>query len=164
MRSVEKRQSTVDTLFLLILFGVFLLSALFIVLFGAKIYQKTADDMTANFTERTTVSYVTEKIRQMDGFGQVSIKTMDGTQVLDLVTNVYGTDYHTYLYFDEGALREITGDSALPFQKENGTPVLSLVSFTMEEEAPSLLHFTATGKDAKTVSFYVSLQSSQKED
>lgn len=162
MKSLEKKQSTVDTLFLLVLFGVFLLSALFIVLFGAKIYQKTADDLTTNFTTRTSVSYITEKIRQMDEKGSVSIKTFDNTQVLDLCLNVYGTDYHTYLYYEDGALMELTMDGAATFQKEYGSEVLSLSSFTMEKVSPSLLRFTTTDSDNVQTVFYVSTQSQRE--
>ena len=63
MKSTRRDKSIVDMLFLLALFGVFLISALFIVLFGANIYKKTVNDMDANFSARTSVSYITEKIR-----------------------------------------------------------------------------------------------------
>ena len=157
MKSTRRDKSIVDMLFLLALFGVFVISALFIVLFGANIYKKTVNDMDANFSARTSVSYITEKIRTNDTDGNVFVlhRNEQDTLALRRITD-YGT-YYTYLYYSDGYLREITVADNATFAPETGTPILEATSFGIEEIGPSLLAFHITDdKNAKTT-FYVSI-------
>ncbi len=56
MNLLKRDRSIVDVIFMITVFGVFMLSALFVVLFGAKIYKKTAHDMSVNFSTRTSLA------------------------------------------------------------------------------------------------------------
>lgn len=159
MKLAKKEKSSVDMLFLLALFGVFVLCSLFIVLFGAKIYQKTVNNMEQNFTNRTVVSYITEKIHQHDGTDRVCILSLDGISVLRLEEASTETRYYTYLYFDENALKEITLSESSEFHKEDGTEVLSLLSFDMQKLSPSLYSFGATDQDMNLIRFSVHVNS-----
>ena len=69
----HRDRSIVDIIFMITVFGVFMLSALFVVLFGAKIYKRTAHDMSVNFSSRTSLAYVTEKLHQHDRKNGVEI-------------------------------------------------------------------------------------------
>ena len=60
------RKHSTDILFVLLLFLVFTSSALAVILLGAKVYQNTASRMESNYTVRTALAYVTEKIRHAD--------------------------------------------------------------------------------------------------
>ena len=60
-------------LFILALFAVFMISALFIVLFGARIYKKVVADADTNYNARTSIAYISEKIRQHDSEDGVSV-------------------------------------------------------------------------------------------
>lgn len=66
------RKHSTDILFVLLLFLVFTSSALAVILLGAKVYQNTASRMESNYTVRTALAYVTEKIRHADESGAIS--------------------------------------------------------------------------------------------
>ena len=54
---------TVDVLFPLLFILLFCFCALLVVLQGARIYEKTAAGLEENYTVRTAVSYLQEKVR-----------------------------------------------------------------------------------------------------
>ena len=86
MNLLKRQKSIVDVIFMITVFGVFMLSALFVVLFGAKIYRRTAHDMSVNFNSRTALAYVTEKVHQHDRRGGVDITIKDGKPVTEYIT------------------------------------------------------------------------------
>lgn len=49
-----------------------------VILLGAKVYQNTASRMESNYTVRTALAYVTEKIRHADESGAISPGELDG--------------------------------------------------------------------------------------
>ena len=63
---MEERQQRhiIDILFVLALFGIFALSAIFLITIGANIYGKTMNNMERNFDTRTALAYITEKVRR----------------------------------------------------------------------------------------------------
>lgn len=156
MRFTKRNKSIVDMLFLLALFGVFLISALFIVLFGARIYKKTANDMDTNFTARTSVAYITEKIHRNDIATGISVENDDAGSMLALHQFTDYGSYITYLYYDNGYLREITLSEDMPLDKAAGTEVLELNAFSVEAVYPGLYKFHVTDTENNETTFYVS--------
>lgn len=158
MNVIKRDKSNIDFLFLLSLFGVFLVSALFIVLFGAKIYRKTVSGMEENFAKRTAVAYLSEKIQKNDGEQLISAVTIDGLSVLRLSTVTETAEYYTYLYLYDGYLREITQKSTAELYKEDGTPVLALKEFSVTQTGP-LFSFHVTDTKNTTTEFSVAVRS-----
>ena len=64
MQNNKKKTGPIEFVFPILLFLIFTLSALFIILFAAQIYQKIVDDSSINYSANTAISYVSEKIRQ----------------------------------------------------------------------------------------------------
>lgn len=158
MKFGKRDKSIVDALFLLALFGVFLISALFIVLFGAKVYKNTVKSSEDSFLQRTCCTYITEKIRQNDNSNGVLITTSDGNSVITLTKTASGKDYSTYLYCDEGFLKEYTTLSTKELVKSAGTKIVELDSLEAIECSPNLYKFNLSGADL-SISFYVSVTS-----
>lgn len=158
MKFGKRDKSIVDALFLLALFGVFLICALFVVLFGAKIYKNTVQGSESSFKERTCYTYITEKIRQNDNTNGIIIGTEDGKTVVTLTKTANDNDYVTYLYCDEGQLKEYTTSAGNAFNKSAGTRILDLDSLSAEKCNDNLYRFTLAGDDIST-SFYVSVTS-----
>ena len=52
MNFAKRNKSVVDFLFILALFGAFAITALFVVLFGARIYKTTVSNMNTNYEKR----------------------------------------------------------------------------------------------------------------
>ena len=150
-----RNKPIVDILFLLALFSVFLISALFIVLFGAKIYRNTVSNMDVNFKSRTALSYVTEKMRQFDHSGGAAVIHYGDTPVLVLNERVGETDYSTFLYEKDGYLTELTARSDYEFDLNGGTQVVPIQGFTIERVSESLYQVSLTDENGETISYYV---------
>ena len=150
-----RNKPIVDILFLLALFSVFLISALFIVLFGAKIYRKTVSNMDVNFKSRTALSYVTEKMRQFDHSGGAAVIHYGDTPVLVLNEHVGDNDYSTFLYEQDGYLTELTTRSDYDFNLTGGTQVVPIRDFNVERVSDSLYLFSLTDENGESISYYV---------
>lgn len=154
---------TVDILFLVSLFGAFIVSALLIVVFGARVYQSTVSSAEQGFTTRTSLAYVTEKIRQHDEDGSVSVTETEGKQVLCLSQNYGNTRYITYLYYDNGCLKELTVDDFYTPSLSEGQEIIAVTDFQMEKINDSLYAFQITDTEGETVSFHVAVYSENRE-
>ena len=96
-----------DLLFSLGLLCLFTISALTVLLIGAHVYKQTALDMKTNYTTRTALTYVAEKIRQHDSADSISLGTIEDVPALELAESIDGISYITYIYEDENALKEL---------------------------------------------------------
>lgn len=156
----QEKHYIVDLLFVLALFGVFAVSALALVNIGADVYRHTVTDMSTNYETRTSVSYLTEKIRQNDTNGTVSVTTLNTVPALMLCSEVDDAQYVTYLYLYEGKLKElfmregaVLGGNPL----EAGTDILSLQALTFTLVREDLLRIDLTTEALEDYSFYVSV-------
>lgn len=164
----QERHFIVDILFVLALFGVFTISALMLVTIGSEVYRHTVDDMGSNYETRTSVAYITEKIRQNDYIladettsitENISISTLAGEPALMLTQNINSETYCTYLYLHEGYLKELfmksgsyLGDNTLAA----GQNIMELSAFTMEQTADNLLSLQLTTPGGETHKIFVS--------
>ncbi len=159
MNLLKRQKSIVDVIFMITVFGVFMLSALFVVLFGAKIYKRTAHDMSVNFNSRTALAYVTEKVHQHDRRGGVDITIKDGKPVLKLTQYINSDEYCTYLYEHGGYLKELTAKGDIDLVKSAGKEILKISEFTAQKENDSLYRFMIADDEGNETEFYVSLYS-----
>ena len=97
----------VNLLFTMLLFLVFVLCALFTVLFGSRVYENINTRMEQNYTGSVALNYIANKVRQGDRAGAVQVVEIDGTQVLELTQQVGELSYHTWLYYQDGGIREL---------------------------------------------------------
>ncbi len=154
---------TVDILFILSLFGAFIVSALLIVVLGARCYQNVVDQANAGFTKRTSLAYVTEKIRQHDEDNSVSITELEGQPVLKLTQKYGDTSYYTYMYYYDGYLKELTVDDYYQPSLGEGQDIIALQDFTMEKINDSLYCFHMTEADGEEFTFYTAVYSENRE-
>ncbi len=155
----RRGRSIVDMLFILALFAVFMISALFIVLFGARIYRKIVADSDINYNARTSIAYISEKIRQHDTTDGVDIVSDGDRPVLRLTENYGGTDYYTYLYEMDGSLREITTPAEYDPAYSAGQSILSVSYFNVEKINEALYKFDIKYSENNDIDFYVTLYS-----
>ncbi|HKM20822.1 MAG TPA: DUF4860 domain-containing protein [Lachnospiraceae bacterium] len=154
---------TVDILFILALFGAFIVSALLIVVLGARVYQNTVDHAAHSFTSRTSLAYVTEKIRQHDEEGAVSIAEVEGQSVLRLSQKYGDTSYYTYLYDYDGYLKELTVEDFYQPALSQGQDIIPINELKMNKVNDSLYSFKITDTDDNVISFFVSIYSENQE-
>ena len=152
MRTQKKHM--IDFLFPIVLFFVFALSALVVILLAANIYRSSTEGSTMNFTANTSLSYISEKIHQGNEAGAVYPGTLDGTDALIIEQDYNDTLYKTWIYYYDGALRELFALDGAAISPSDGTALLELTDFEMEPISPSLLKFTCTdtkGQSSSTI-------------
>lgn len=152
----------VDILFILTLFFVFALSALTLVILGANVYRTTVDHMNSNFDNRTSYAYITQKIRQNDEAGTISVGTFDGCDALIMTSEVNETIYNTYLYEYDGNLCELLARADIEMTKEGGTAVLALDSFSIDMVDDDLYRIEIAVPDGDEMTLYISSHSNSE--
>ena len=113
-----------NVLFTMLLFLVFILSALFTVLIGSRVYENIAARSNENFTGNTALSYIANKVRQGDREGMVEVRKIDGATVLVLGQNVNGTSYETWIYYLDGTVRELFANPESGLGLKDGLEIL----------------------------------------
>ena len=156
-----KLSHRINFIFPLTLFLVFALGAVTVTAFSARVYRSTVQRSARNDDARTSVLYVTEKLRRHDGAGSVEILPADGTdsEILVLSEEIDGKAYRTCLYLADGELREFYADADVAFSAAAGTAVMPLSAFSAEEMKPNLIRFACTDEDGRTASSLVSTRS-----
>lgn len=164
MNFSRRDKSIVDFLFILALFGAFAITGLFVVLFGAKVYQTTVSKMEANYASRTALSYVTEKVRSHDYSenGKASgmeIREHDGEKVVVLKETINDRTFATYLYESEGKLMEFTADESYDFKYNAGTEILAVERFNVSQVNDALYSFDIVDEYGNNTRFFVTIYS-----
>lgn len=150
-----------DVLFTLGLLCVFAASALAVVLIGAHVYKTTTSHMDANYTTRTSLSYAAEKIRWHDESGKVTVGKIEEETALILPETIDGKEYVTYIYEEEGALKELFTEKENEVKKSQGETILEVRDFTIETLTGGFLRFTASDENEHSVSLLIHTQSEE---
>lgn len=96
-----------NLLFTMLLFLVFVLCALFTVLFGGRVYENINSRMEQNYSDSVALNYIANKVRQGDRAGAVRVTQIEGTQVLELAQEFETGRYVTWIYYLDGSIREL---------------------------------------------------------
>ena len=123
-----KKRHSVNMVFTILLLGIFALAAIFVAVMGAKVYANSAEKMQANFDTRTSLVYLSEKIRTNPG-GNFQVRELGDAQALVLTEEIAGAVYESWVYVSGDKLCETTvaqGDTVLPGL---GQQIMDLKSF-----------------------------------
>lgn len=159
MKKHTEHRHMIDILFVLSLFCVFAASSVLLILFGADIYQKTVQQMDSNYSSRTSIAYITEKIRQSDTANAIQITTQDDTQVLMLTNIIDGIPYATSLYEYDGYLYELFARTDIDLPLDAGQPVMELHKLSFSLVSPNTLEIRLTDTSTEEQTIYVSIHS-----
>lgn len=137
------RGHSIDFLFPLSLFGIFAVCALFLIVIGAGVYERLEKNMEDTYAVSTAFSYVTEKLRQHDARGQISLITVDGSTALLLTDDINGAVYHTCIgpsgdYLCEGVFSEDADITLSP-----ADAVIEVRDFTISAEDDDFIILSA---------------------
>ncbi len=158
---LESRKShVIDTLFVICLMLLFMLSALTVIAIGAGIYKKNVQQTSENYAQRISFAYITEKVRQADQNGSVFVRDLFNQEVLVLQEEISGSLYNTYIYDHDGYLMELFARDDLDnFYPQSGQKIYKLNSFEIIQVSPHLLKATITSEDGGEESVYISVRS-----
>lgn len=150
----EKRH-TIDFVFVLLLFCIFSISALALVYTGSQVYASTVATMEENFNQNVVMDYLLEKLRQNNVVGGIEVTQMNGVEVLCLHERIGENEYTTYIYVEDGELKEllVNDDDALSLTGGQALMQVDQLSFSVED---SLLSIRVT-MDGQTKTAYFSL-------
>lgn len=155
----------IDFIFVLALFCLFAVSSVILIIFGADIYQKTVSQMDISFSTRTTAAYITEKIRQFDASGAVSISDSDGVCRLVMSQTIDSKVYELELYEYDGYLCELftPADIELPLDAGQRVIEISGLDFSFINDSLIKISYIPASGDGSLHAdeLYISLHSTQ---
>ncbi|MGL5437148.1 MAG: DUF4860 domain-containing protein [Lachnospiraceae bacterium] len=111
MQNQKSKGQTMNVLFTMLLFLVFVLCALFTVLIGGKVYENISSRMENNYAGSVSLNYIANKVRQGDEAGQILVRQIDGTDVLELGQDIDGVEFVTWIYCRDGYICELFTDT-----------------------------------------------------
>lgn len=155
-RHVVESRHIVDTLFVLTLFAVFAVCSMLLIVFGANIYQKTIDNMEEHFNISTSVTYITEKLRQSDDSGAIEVVDFGDSDAFRISSTIDDTDYYTYIYMDNGYLKELHVKADKDLGPKAGQKLLPVTHFEISEQSDGLFSYMITDSNNSTMIMKVS--------
>lgn len=154
-----KRRHMIDFLFPIALFFVFALSALALILLAAGIYQSTTENSSLQYTSRTGLAYISEKIHQNDENGAIYLGSFDGCDALVLEQGYGDETYYTYIYASEQILKELFIKEGVDADAKDGRTILEVKDFTMEQVSDKLFRFECTDTKGRSSSTVIGIRS-----
>lgn len=150
----KNRFHSIDSLFVVILFAVFIFMALLIISSGAAAYKNSAAQMDDRFDRQTCVSYITAKIRANNDADKISIVDFNGVNALCISETFSEGTYNTYIYLYDGMIRELFCNAELSLGLEAGSGLTraSELNFSYTD---GLFEITLTDANEKSTVFYV---------
>jgi hypothetical protein len=118
-------------------------------------YRTTVDSMNQNYEVRTVSSYLTEKVHQHDTAANIDVVDFDGVRALALSEELGDKRYTTYIYYYDGALRELLAGADATCSPDAGQSIITLSDFSVEESRDGLLHVTFTDSEGLTHEQYL---------
>ena len=149
----NRQRHTVSGLFSLILLLLFAFSTLSLVLLGSRVYKNGVSYLNRNYTTRTAVAYVTEKIRQHDESGNISLTKLEDVPALLMQDEIDGDTLLTYIYFYDGALRELFVRESTAPSPDLGSKIVVLNDFsiTSSPDLSDTLIVRVSGEDGHSL-------------
>lgn len=146
-------------LFLLLLFAVLIIIGELLICMGTGVYQNVLTSMDENDSTRTASAYILQKVRQGQDAGAIRLEDLDGCSSIVIRQSLNGDFYDTYLYCQEGELRElmIRADNTAARTAEAGTFVTNLDDMQLQQESEDLLQVTLV-QDEDTQQLRILLQ------
>ena len=156
----ERTSKKIDMVFVLALITLFAATSLALVLIGAKQYRHVTNVRTANHEDRTTSSYLAEKIRQNDTAGAITVCDLQGVPALSIASTEEDVTYITYIYYHEDALRELVVTEYSMFSLSSGQAIIEMQGFDIPLINDSLLRAEVTDRNGIRQTLYFPLHCS----
>ncbi|WP_206457775.1 DUF4860 domain-containing protein [Anaerovorax sp. IOR16] len=150
-KNVRGKGQSAQFLFIMLLFFALAISALFTILFGAKVYENIGQRMEDNFKQITPLAYISNQIKQSDRFDSVSITTLEGISVLKLSQTYNDQEYETLIYYQDGSVKELftSVDSGLTL--DAGIEIMKTDGIFFEMISEDLLRVETKGSEGQSI-------------
>ncbi len=156
-----RKHHVVDIVFVLSLFCAFAVMALFVVVLGTNVYKSISANMNANYNSRTSVFYLTEKVRQTEGADSIEIREFGGSDALVLSQDLDGEIYETWIFVSDGYLSEVLLQQGKQPSAGFAQAIMQIKQLSFARIGDHLLQMSVTDADGKEYSSMVSLLENQ---
>ena len=150
----NKSLHSMDTVFVLILFAVFVITALFISTSGALAYKNAVSQMETRFNRQTCISYITAKLRANNETGKISIGELDGISALCITDTIGDEKYVTYIYQCDGMVREMFCNAEISLDPNTGSALTEAKALEFSRDG-NLFTVSLTDNDDNVITVYV---------
>lgn len=157
----RSKSHSVDTVFVLTLFCVFAISALLVLVFGAKAYSAIRKDADESYACRTALSFIGEKLRHGDESGSVSLGEHCGQPALVIGETYNDVQYNTYIYYYDGHIYELLCRTGIELEIDSGNVIISAYALHFEQKGENLLKINYTDTTGLSQSLLISLRSKE---
>ena len=127
-----------NLLFTMLLFLVFVLCALFTVLIGGKVYENINSRNEENYSGQVVLNYVANKVRQGDRADSITVREMEGTSVLELSQELNDRRYVTWIYYQDGSVRELFTNVDSGLGLKDGLEIMECEGLTFRQDGSVL--------------------------
>lgn len=145
-----------SALFSLLLLLVFTLFTLLLSGTGAHIYRNSAQNLDENYTSRTAIAYISEKVRQHNSTDAIFLSDIQEQPALVLRKTIEEEPFLTYIYYHDNALYELFVHEDTVPRLQSGSRIVELQQLTLTEEN-HILTVTAVSKEGNTMSMLLYL-------
>lgn len=132
--NLKTNGNRISGLMALVLFLIFSICILAVLLSAAEAYQRLNERNALSGDERTSMLFLSTKIRQYDTSGSIRADEFDGASALILTEELDGERFKTVLYCHEGYLYELFAPETLDAQRGDGEPILPLAAMDVTIE------------------------------
>ena len=146
------RGRSIDTIFVLIVFGIFAFSVLMVLMLGASIYRNINDISQDGHYEHTALSYIWTKTKNFDEAGSVHVGDFNGVPALFIDELLGDTEFRTAVYHYDGWLMELFSEAELEFSPMDGVRIVMVddlsfaeVNYGPVDDSSSLIKVDAGG-------------------
>lgn len=139
------RTVTVDLLAALTLFCVYCGCVLFCLMTGASVYREANAATETRFSARTTLSYLTARVRSANTLGGLRYTQFGDGDAL-ILADPSEAPYVTYLYTCDGQLCELYTDPALGLPPEAGEVIVPCEGLQIQTEGNLLTIAVGNGE------------------
>ena len=159
MNKFSRNHHVIDLMFPIALLFVFAASALTVLLLCANLYGKTTHSTQTNDEKYSALYYISEKLRHDDTIGHLHTETMDGITCLALDSIHNDQVYTTYIYAQDGALKELFALKDIPVTLNSGQRIMAITDLAIENTDTGIYRLTATDSEGHTSTLLVSERS-----
>lgn len=155
-----KKNHIIDSVFVICLMLLFLLSSLTVIALGAGIYRRNTQIMETNYSHRIAYAYITEKLRQNDVNGAIHVESIFGENALVMTEKVGETLYNTYIYNYNNNLMELFARADLNnFYPQSGQVIMSIDDLQIDQVSDNMIKAVITLPDGTDYLLYLTKRS-----
>lgn len=155
------KQSHMDGLLALVLFGVFAACVLSVLLLGADAYQRLTERDRDVYGWRTAAQYLATRIHQADSAGDVRVEDFGGCDALVLRERADGAAYVTRVYWYDGYIRELFTQEDAQMTPQDGEKILEAGGLSLEPGSGGTILAELTDEAGRTLELVFCLRSGE---